>query len=212
MIKDVDTLTGGLTSASDVLVRKELLMTTDLISAWQTRFRKAAEADQMSLLRQHLEMLELPDEPALLLKGTLAMVPVCLAYRNMDGHDLDTFLYRQAYDPARSQNAGYVLTFDLYGQAYGRIAVDAELRECDLADMFGASWMDLHLCGYHGFYITRVDAQELTAEEVATLKELVENDLFFDYTEDELSVWFDDSRSPHYLYVDVSERDESLND
>ncbi|MCB9926474.1 MAG: hypothetical protein H6822_30295 [Planctomycetaceae bacterium] len=86
-------------------------MTTNPITAWQTRFSKAADADRLNLLREHLRNLGLPDEPELLLKGTL-----------------------------------------------------------------------------------------------------VEEDLFFDYTEDELSVWFDDSRSPFYLYVDVSDRDESLND
>jgi hypothetical protein len=187
-------------------------MTTNPISAWQARFRKAAEADQMDLLRHHLESLELPGEPELLLRGTLAMVPMALVYRQMDGDDIKQFLDMQTYDPARARDATYLLTFDLYGRAYGRIAVDRSLRECDLADMFGAAWRELELCGYHGFYITRVDGRELSPEEVAELQELVEKDLYFDYSEDELSVWFDDSRSPFFLYADVSERDESLND
>jgi hypothetical protein len=187
-------------------------MTTNPISAWQARFRKAAEADQMDLLRHHLESLELPGEPELLLRGTLAMVPMALVYRQMNGDDIKQFLDMQTYDPARARDATYLLTFDLYGRAYGRIAVDRSLRECDLADMFGAAWRELELCGYHGFYITRVDGRELSPEEVAELQELVEKDLYFDYSEDELSVWFDDSRSPFFLYADVSERDESLND
>lgn len=187
-------------------------MTINPISAWQTRFTKAAEADQMNLLHEHLRNLGLPDEPELLLKGTLLMVPMALAYRSMDGDDIETFLDMQTYDPSRARNACYALTFDLYRRAYARMLVDESLRECDLADMFGAAWMELEMCGFHGFYISRVDGQDLSPEEVVELQRLVEEDLFFDYTEDELSVWFDDSRSPLYLYVDVSDRDESLND
>jgi hypothetical protein len=187
-------------------------MTEDGVTAWQSRFRKAAEADQMNLLREHLRKLGLPDEPELLLKRTLLMVPMALAYRNMDGDDSETFLDMQTYDPSRARNACYALTFDLYERAYARILVDESLRECDLADMFGAAWMELEMCGYRGFYISRVDGQELSPEEVVELQRLVEKDLFYDYTEDELSVCFDDSRSPLYLYVEVSDRDESLND
>ncbi|MEO8497233.1 MAG: hypothetical protein ABI614_19345, partial [Planctomycetota bacterium] len=182
------------------------------ISAWQARFRKAAEADQMNLLREHLRLLELPDEPELLLRGTLAMVPVAIAYRSLDGDDIETFLDMQTYDPARARDATYLHTFDLCGRAYGRIAVDDELRGCDLADMFGAAWTELQVCGYRSFRITRVDGRDLSDEEVATLEDLVEGDLFFDYTEDELQVWFDNSRSAAFLYVDVCENAESFDD
>jgi len=201
--------------ASDVSyehVLSDQSMTINPITTWQIRFAKATDADQLNLLREHLRILGLPDEPELLLKGTLLIVPMALAYRSMDGDDIKQFLDMQTYDPARARDATYLLTFDLYGRAYGRIAVDRSLRECDLADMFGAAWRELELCGYHGFYITRVDGRELSPEEVAELQELVEKDLYFDYSEDELSVWFDDSRSPFFLYADVSERDESLND
>ncbi|MBI2481208.1 MAG: hypothetical protein HYV60_21980 [Planctomycetia bacterium] len=187
-------------------------MTTNPISAWQTRFRKAAKADQMKLLRAHLDKLDLPDEPELLLKGTLAVVPGAIAYQRMDGTYSESFLDMQTYDSLDADEACYELTFDLYSRAYARILVDKSLRACDLADMFGAAWMELEMCGYYGFYISRVDGQDLSPEEVVELQTLVEDDLFFDYTEDELSVWFDDSRSPLYLYVDVSHRDESLND
>jgi hypothetical protein len=95
---------------------EESLMTPNLISAWQVRFRKAAEADQMDLLRRHLETLELPGEPELLLRGTLAMVPMSLVYHQMDGNEAETFLDRQTDDPSRARNATYLLTPDLYGR------------------------------------------------------------------------------------------------
>jgi hypothetical protein len=187
-------------------------MTTNAVSAWQARFRKAAEADQMNLLREHLRKLELPDDPELLLKGTLMMVPVSLVYHTMDGNDIETFFDMQTYDPARAKDACYAITFDLFGIVYARVLSDESLRGCDLADMHGAAWLELQMCGYHGFYISRVDGEELSAEEVAVLEELVRDDLYFDFTEDELAVWFDDSRSPDYLYVDVREIDDQLDD
>lgn len=121
-------------------------MATNAISAWQTSLAKAAEADEMELLREHLHRLDLPDRPELLLQGTFAMVPMAIGYRRMDGRDAQCFLDMQTYDPARATKAGYALTFDLFGQAFGRILVDQALRECDLADMLGAVWWDLESC------------------------------------------------------------------
>ncbi|MEX1028055.1 MAG: hypothetical protein WD049_08635 [Candidatus Paceibacterota bacterium] len=185
-------------------------MTTNAISAWRTSIAKAAEADEMKLLREHLRWLDLPDQPELLLQGTLAMVPVTIAYRSIDGRDAQGLLDMQTYDPARATKASYALTFDLFGQAFGRILVDQSLHECDLADMLDAVWLDLEICGYRSFYITRTDGQALATVEAAALEELVRDDLYFDYSEDELAVWFDDSRSRDYLYVDVREIDDQL--
>jgi len=180
-------------------------MTNDIIAAWSYRFRKAAEADELRLLRDHLDKLDLPDEPELLLQGTLMVVPVVCVYRAMDSSDTESFLDAQTYHPRRSEVAHYELTFDLFGRAYARVLVDERLHGCDLADMFGAAWSDLGLCGYYGFYITRIDGEDITEQEAESLEEMVREDLFFDYCEDELEFWCDHGSASNRLFVYVTD-------
>ena len=103
-------------------------------------------------------------------------------------------LRMQTYNPAEATDARYVLTFDIFGKAFGRILVDATLQPLDLADMYGSSWDDYKRVGFDSFWISRPDWSCLTKREVKKLEEQVTYDLRFDYTDDELEFWFDDSR------------------
>ena len=52
---------------------------------WEKSFRRDAEKDGMALLREHLQRLDLRDEPEKLLNGTIMFMSACCAYLNIDG-------------------------------------------------------------------------------------------------------------------------------
>ena len=87
---------------------------------WEHEFRNAAEADNLALFRDHLQKLELPDEPEALLNGTIQLVGACCAYASLDGQAFENFLLMQKYRPDDVDDAKYTFTFDLCGKAFGR--------------------------------------------------------------------------------------------
>ena len=163
---------------------------------WEQEFRRAARADRCVLLRNQLRALELPEdpEPEPLLEGTIQLVLACCAYSALDGRSFADFLGLQNYYPQERSadpagGAAYVYTVDLCGKAFARILVPANVRFFDLADLFNHPWQPFKVCGYYRFWISRVDGEELTDEERAALAQEVTDDLYFDYSENELAVW-----------------------
>jgi hypothetical protein len=82
------------------------------------------------------------------------------------------------------------------------LLVDSELRSIDLADLYNHSWHPYKTVGYSQIWISHTDWTDVTKEEMGALEKLVTEDLLFDYEEDELDFWFDDSNAK-YLYVNV---------
>lgn len=158
---------------------------------WAERFRADAQADDFQILQKHLQNLELPDEPDLLLEGTLLLVQMSVAYLAMDGQEVAEFLAQQKYDPTQAAGAPYQVTFDIHGKAYARVNLPASLRPLDLADLYGTPWSTYERVGYSDFWISRVDGNALNAQEIADFEAAVESDLRFDYGEDEITFWFD---------------------
>src|SRR3954464_3426912 len=104
-------LTGRRTSSND-----EKTMSQRAIERWERDFRAAAKADKYAVLRDHLQRLELPDSPELLLEGTIRAVRACSHYSALDHQDdeqFDQFLEMQRYNPADATDARYAFTFDL---------------------------------------------------------------------------------------------------
>ncbi len=66
---------------------------------WEQGFRRAAAQDGLALFCEHLQRLELPDEPEKLVNGTIMITGVCCAYFSLDGQVLTDFLAAQAYRP-----------------------------------------------------------------------------------------------------------------
>ena len=172
-------------------------------AAWATGFRAAAVADDLALFREHLRQLGLPDEPQLLLDGTIHFVAMWFGFYSLggDSEGLARLLQMQTYDPAEAIDACYAYTFNLCHKAYARVLLDTKFQNLDLADLFEAPWDAYRVAGYSEFYISRLDEEPLTDEERAELQDEIKGDLFYDYTEDELQVliveedWdgFDDS-------------------
>jgi hypothetical protein len=175
---------------------------------WARNYRAEAKADKMAVLRDHLRELGLKGKPDLLLEGTIQVVQACSAYMSIDRQSYAPFLAMQTYDPAQSPGAIYAFTFSLYDRAFARVLVGKDQAGLDLADLYGHPWQKYKICGYDHFLITRVDRKAITKREAAKLERQVTADLRFDYSEDELDFWFDDSQIPGALLVMVQDREE----
>ena len=173
---------------------------------WEREFRSAARADNLALFRDHLHRLELPDEPEALLNGTIMVIYACCAYASIDGQSFAGFLEMQKYNPADAGDASYAFTFDLY-KAFARVLVPTKFRDLDLADIYNHPWDEYKMCGYRRFWVSRIDGEDLSAEELEQIETDVTRDLRFDYSEEELNIWFDDPTVEGVLLVTPQEVD-----
>jgi hypothetical protein len=182
------------------------------ISKWERRFRAAARANKYAVLRDHLRRLDLPDAPDLLLEGTILVVRALSPYAELDqkGDDeVERFLEMQQYNPAEATDARYAFTFDLHGKAFARVLVETKVGPLDLADLYGNPWWEHEVVGYHHLWVSRADWSKLKRKERRQLEAEVESDLRFDYGEDELDFWFDNSLDETYLFVTIQDVHES---
>ena len=159
--------------------------------SWEKRLREAARSDSYTLFRDHMQRLGLPEKPKLMLDGTIRVIQAVSAYASMDGIALDPFLDMQRYNPCEAPCARYALTFDLYERSYARVLADSKLFLPDLADLYNHPWYDYKVVGYWCLWISHPDWSPLTDAEIVQLESAVTADLRFDYTEDELTFWFD---------------------
>ena len=172
---------------------------------WEHEFREAAEADNLELFQDHIYKLGLSEEPEALLHGTIMLVEACCAYASLDGQASENFLRMQKYRPDDVDDAKYTFTFDLCGKTFGRVLVSSKVGTIDLADLYEHPWWEYEVCGYHEFWISRTDGKALSEEEKAQLEMEVTDDLNFDYSEDELTFWFDDSLVEGCLLVTLQD-------
>lgn len=179
--------------------------TKSALAAWEKSFREAAQADHYQIFRAHLESLDLPADASLLLDGTIVFVQMCVAYLELDGQKVSEFLEQQTYDPRKASDVPYQVTFDMHQKAYARINLPASLRPVDLADLYGAPWNDYRVVGYCDIWISRVDEAPLSSNEIAKFETVVDEDLRFDYSEDELNFWFDPDTHDGVLKVTVQD-------
>jgi hypothetical protein len=186
----------GKKSAKDKL---ELART--IYRSWEKRLRAAARSDNYALFRDHMRRLSLPEKPKLMLDGTICVMQAISAYANMDGIPLAPFLNMQQYNPSEAPDARYIFTFDLCGKAFARVLSDSKKVLPDLADLFNHPWYDYKVSGYWCFWISHPDWSPLTNLELEQLESVVTADLRFDYSEDELNFWFEDSPDASYLCV-----------
>jgi hypothetical protein len=175
------------------------------LAKWETSFRAAARADKCKVLKAHLRSLDLPDDPRLLLDGTVLFVRMAVAYLTLDNQKVIEFIEQQRYDPASVGNAPYTVTFDVFGKAYARINLPASLKPIDLADLYSAPWDDYRVVGYCDIWIARTDGVALSAEEMTAFEQVVTADLRYDYGEEELDFWFDPDTHEGILKVTVQD-------
>ena len=171
---------------------------------WAKSFRAAARGDRYDIFRDHVRFLGLPGKPLSMLKATILMVQASVAYCTIDGQPYEAFLAMQEYNPAKSPDARYAFAFDLNDYAYARLLVDPEMHTIDLADLYGHPWDPYRTAGYTQIWISHTDWTDITKKEMKVIEEHVTDDLRFDYPEDELDFWFDDTNAK-YLCVYVQD-------
>jgi hypothetical protein len=182
------------------------------LRGWEREFRRDAKADQLAIFRDHLRRLDLPCTPESMLEGTILVVQACSAYAKLDGQQCAPFLEMQKYDPAQSGTARYTFTFDIHGKAFARVLVPPKLHldevgQPDLADLYNHPWSDHKVCGFCDLWITCTDWAAPTSEELDQLEQRVTDDLRFDFTEDEVDFWFDDSCTVGALSIHVQDHE-----
>lgn len=175
------------------------------LARWKRTFRAAAKLDDYQVFRKHLRALDLPDDPHLLLDGTLRVVEMCVAYLALDNQRVSEFLEQQTYGPSKSTDSLYQMTMDIHGRAYARVNVSASLQLVDLADLYGTPWNQYRVVGYCDLWLSRVDGDPLSPKECSDLEKEIEYDLRFDYCEDEVRFWFDPDTHPGVLKVHVQD-------
>ena len=63
------------------------------------------------------------------------------------------------------------------------------------------------MCGYRCLWVSRKDGEDLSGDELAQIETAVTEDLRFDYSDDELDFWFDDSAVEGLLQVTLQDVD-----
>jgi hypothetical protein len=175
--------------------------------SWEREFRGSARRDDSALLVEHLAAVGLPEDPLPLIEGTIQVVAACLAYCVIDSQEVVGFLQRQQYEPAGSRDAPYLLTFDLHGQGFARIATQIPFRPLDLVDIYGTAWERYKTVGYSQIRVSRSDGEPLGPDEIARVEAAVESDFRHDFNEDEVEFWFDPDTIEGVVIVTVQDAD-----
>ncbi len=175
------------------------------LDKWELSFRAAAKLDRNRVLRAHLRRLGLPAKPERLLEGTIHVVRACVAYLGLDNRSALEFLTRQQYDPKDVAESQYLAIFNIFGRAYARITLITPFDDLDLADLYGTPWEQYERVGYNTLYLSRKDAQDLSAEEIASIDDAVTADLRFDYGEDDVIFDFDPDTLEGVLIVSIQD-------
>lgn len=183
-------------------------MPTDRLAAWEQTYRSARKDDQRDVLVDHLDHLEIDANPELLFEGTIKLVRMSAAYLNMGrSRHIDPFLAMQSYNPLLNSEVPYIFTFNLCRKAYARAFVGkGENKMVDLADLFNSPWEEYKIAGYDEFIISRADLKPLLVKEIKSLIRMVKEDLYHDFSKDELDIDFTEYNNRSCLQVALMEK------
>lgn len=161
-----------------------------IFSRWQKEFAAEARANSFAEFRRHLEYLDMDFPPEAMLEGTELLLSAVMAYREMDGQAVESFMNQQRYRLAGEGLLPYCLTFNLCGRGVGRILTDEKFSEIDFADLYDHPWYDFKVVGFQQVWISRLDGEPISKTEREDMERHITNDLYFDKEETELRVDF----------------------
>lgn len=193
------------------LAAQHRLTAQAMLQDWEQEFRAAFAHDSGARFEPLLQRFGIRTGAQEMLEGTIDMVTACAAFSSMDGAEIDALLADQRYD-GQGSTATYALTFDLFGRSSARLLVRPEMKSIDLADLYEYPWDRLRAAGYSDFWISRLDGEDLSMDEVDELDRVVCRDIWFDYTEDEVSIIFDPDTYAGALSITVYEQIEDTLD
>jgi hypothetical protein len=158
---------------------------------WVREFSAAAAADRYRELLRPIKHLDFECPAKNVMEATVWLVCAVVTFCKMDGRDSETFLKQQHYLPQSKCENEYCLIFDLSGvgkKYFGRIVTDANFTSIDLEDLFNFEWPMSQTAGFSEVYVTRLDGRRIPKRELRRLYKLVAEDMYYGYSEEELSV------------------------
>jgi hypothetical protein len=179
----------------------------ELLRKWEQEFRADFARDSGARFETLILRFGIQTSAQEMLEGTVDFVTACAAFSSMDGAEISTLLVDQRYD-GQASAATYALTFDLFGRSAARLLVRPEMKSIDLADLFEYPWDRLRVAGYREIWVSRLDGDELSLEEIDELDRVVSADIWFDSGEDDVSIIFDPDTYAGALAITVYEQTE----
>lgn len=180
-----------------------------LLQSWAQEFRADFARDGGARFEPLIQRFGIQTNTHEMLQGTIDFVTACAAFASMDGVEIAVLLADQRYD-GQTSAATYALTFDLFGRSSARLLVRPEMKSIDLADLYEYPWERLRMAGYRDFWISRLDGENLSMAEIEELDRVVSADIWFDYSEDEVSIIFDPDTYAGALAITVYEQIEDI--
>lgn len=157
-------------------------------SQWQRAFAVEAMTDDYVEISRHIEYLKLDCTPEAFVEGTELLLAAVIAYRQIDGQEFASLMGQQRYRLGGEGLPFYCLTFELGVGHFGRILTNKEISGVDFADLFNHPWDKYKQAGFYRVWISRLDGEPIGDEEYETLCQLVKDDMYFDYSEEEVAV------------------------
>jgi hypothetical protein len=154
---------------------------------WQRQFAADAVADDANEIRRHIEYLGLDCSRADMLEGTDLLIAAVMAYQQMDNQDCEGFVKQQRYWLCGDDLPFYCLTFNLGKKHFGRLLTDKNIDGVDFADLFNHPWYPYETAGFHEVHISRMDGELIEPEELEALERRFTEDMYYDYTDEEVS-------------------------
>ena len=165
---------------------------------WQRQFAADAVADDANEIRRHIEYLGLDCSRADMLEGTDLLIAAVIAYQQVDNQDCEDFVKQQRYWLCGDDLPFYCLTFNLGKKHFGRLLTNKNIDGVDFADLFNHPWYPYETAGFHEVQISRLDGEPIEPEELETLERRFTEDMYYDYTDEEVSA-----------YIQMSELDDT---
>ena len=159
-----------------------------LYQRWLRQFSADAIADDANELQRHIDYLQLGCSRDDLLQGTHLLVLAVMTYLSLDGRDCEPFINQQRYWLCGEGLPHYVLTFELGDKQFGRVVADEKISGIDFADLFNHPWQAYETAGFSDVYISRLDGEPLVPGEVEGLEGRITEDIYYDYSDEEVSV------------------------
>ncbi len=182
-----------------------------LLQRWEQDFRADFAHDGGARFEPLIQRFGIQADAQEMLEGTVDFVTACAAFASMDVVEIGALLADQRYDTQASA-ATYAMTFDLFGRSSARMLVRPDMKSIDLADLYEYPWERLRMAGYGDFWVSRLDGEDLSKEEIEDLDRVVSQDIWFDCGEDEVTIVFDPDTYGGALAVTVCEQTEDTSD
>lgn len=176
-----------------------------LYEDWLRQFMREASADAAHEIQRHIDYLKLDCSSGKLLKGTRFLVSAVIANLSMDGRNSECFIAQQKYRLCGKTLPHYILTFDLGKHNFGRLLADRNISRIDFADLFNHPWHAFETIGFNRVYISRLDGQPFDPGETGELERRFTQDIYYDYSEQEVSATLKPTELGDTVLAEVSE-------